>query len=354
MDIIRKAEELAEAHGGKLLYLCKFGSHLYGTNTPTSDTDYKGIFLPSLDSLLMGQMPKSISWKTGTDQGKNGHDDIDLELWSLQYWLDKLVRQGDTNGLDLMFSPSHAACIMYCHGLMSLNIFQNPLKFFRPSDCKAYIGYAIGQARKYGIKGSRLGAVKRVKEWLDDNRYSIRKGGTQSGRWRDEDRLDFWLGEIIKQRGHEPYCSQKEINDEPSLVLCGKVHMGGIRMEELYARVNREYERYGERARAAEKGEGIDWKALSHALRAIFQMKELLYSGNIQFPLLFAPGLTAVKQGRLSWKEVQEEILFGLEDIDRIQTTTREFSDTYDKNAAKATIRLFYNMLDMEASKWAA
>jgi predicted nucleotidyltransferase len=30
----------------------KFGSHLYGLNTPTSDVDYKGIFMPTLEQGL--------------------------------------------------------------------------------------------------------------------------------------------------------------------------------------------------------------------------------------------------------------------------------------------------------------
>jgi len=38
-----------------------FGSHLYGTNTPDSDTDYKGIFLPSREQVFLGKIPKSYS-----------------------------------------------------------------------------------------------------------------------------------------------------------------------------------------------------------------------------------------------------------------------------------------------------
>jgi predicted nucleotidyltransferase len=38
-----------------------FGSHLYGTSTEQSDRDYKGIFLPSAQDILLGRIPKTSS-----------------------------------------------------------------------------------------------------------------------------------------------------------------------------------------------------------------------------------------------------------------------------------------------------
>ena len=45
----------------KVIMLCRFGSHLYGTDTPESDTDYKGIFMPTKEMVLLGKIPKSIN-----------------------------------------------------------------------------------------------------------------------------------------------------------------------------------------------------------------------------------------------------------------------------------------------------
>ena len=54
-----------------LLFKTKFGSHLYGLDTPNSDTDYKGIYMPTLSQLLLGTWPKSIRTSTGTAHTKN-------------------------------------------------------------------------------------------------------------------------------------------------------------------------------------------------------------------------------------------------------------------------------------------
>ena len=70
-----------------------------------------------------------------------------------------------------------------------------------------------------------------------------------------------------------------------SLILCGKVHSGHISVYEFLERVEKEYKKYGHRAELAEQNKGIDWKAISHGMRAISQMQMLLQNGQIDYPL---------------------------------------------------------------------
>lgn len=63
----------------------KHGSHLYGTNTEKSDTDYKGIFLPSIEDYLLQKVQKTITQNTGDGKSKNSNTDIDDQLFSLNY-----------------------------------------------------------------------------------------------------------------------------------------------------------------------------------------------------------------------------------------------------------------------------
>lgn len=48
-----------------------YGSHLYGLSTPESDRDFKGIFMPSKEEILLGKIPKSIRTSTGDPNEKN-------------------------------------------------------------------------------------------------------------------------------------------------------------------------------------------------------------------------------------------------------------------------------------------
>ncbi len=54
--------------------------------------------------------------------------------------------------------------------------------------------------------------------------------------------------------------------------------------------------------------EGIDWKALSHAVRVGEQAIELLTTGVFTFPRPEAAHLVAIKTGRLPYSVVAEEI----------------------------------------------
>jgi hypothetical protein len=61
------------------------------------------------------------------------------------------------------------------------------------------------------------------------------------------------------------------------------------------------YDNYGERARKAASNEGIDYKSISHAFRAAFQVKEILIEGTITFPLKERDFLIKVKKGKLDY-----------------------------------------------------
>lgn len=297
--------------GHRILYLVKFGSHLYGTNTPESDIDIKGLFLPSKESALLGIMPRHFTTSTGNSNSKNNKDDIDFQLWSLQYWLE-MVAKGETNALDLLYSHTYPEVVQY-EDIEISTFFDNHHRLFDVNNCNSYIGYAIGQARKYGIKGSRLGVVKRVKEYLDVTHFSL------------DDRVDKIIDDLIEKCGDESFCFVKnmKVGDEerPYLILCGSKHDLRIRARELQERVNDQYNIYGERAKLAEQNQGIDFKALSHAVRSLDQMEMLLTKGKIQYPLKTADKLLKIKKGEHSWPEIERMINEGITRVDELRIT---------------------------------
>ena len=65
---------------------------------------------------------------------------------------------------------------------------------------------------------------------------------------------------------------------------------------------------YGDGALQAERNEGIDWKALSHAVRVGREALELLEAGKITFPLPYAAEILGIKRGERPYEEVGEEI----------------------------------------------
>jgi hypothetical protein len=306
-EIIKKTQNMCAKNNAELIYLIKFGSHLYGTNTKNSDEDYKGIFLPSVNSCILQKASKSLTYSTGNEKGKNTKEDIDIQLWSLQYFLE-LLAKGEVNALDLAYSFTHEDIVIYCRYEFERNFFPNISKFFNAGDCNAFVGYAIGQAKKYGIKGSRLGKIKDALDYMSD--FFSQYGTDKVTPIRNQ-----VMYEIDKKFHDDSYCFIKEKNGNRFLIICGRMHQESILTTELYERLKSHYESYGERSELARKNKGLDFKALSHAMRCLYQMEELLIDGRITFPLKSANKLIEIKKGELHFNEIEKMINDKIDEI---------------------------------------
>lgn len=272
-----------------------FGSHLYGTADESSDKDYKGIFLPSKEQIMLNRISKSITSHTKRDNNsKNTKDDIDTELYSLHYFI-HLACEGETVALDMLHAPDDLI-IEKDNDIWGF-IIKNRHRFYT-SNLKAFIGYARRQASKYGIKGSRLNDAKKVLDFC--NQYDA----------------DIKLKEIWDELpvGEHIFKLLPDINGIRMYEVCGRKMGETTRLSYLKDVVENFYKAYGARAEQAAKNEGIDWKAVSHALRAALQVKQILTEGTITFPLKEANYLRTVKRGLLDYKTIVAPMLDKLMD----------------------------------------
>ncbi|QUL77657.1 putative nucleotidyltransferase [Escherichia phage UPEC07] len=281
-----------------------FGSHLYGTSTPESDVDFKEIFVPHPRDILLGTAMNHTNLNTNNTATKNTKDDVDHELYSLKYFF-KLAAEGETVALDMIHTP---ADLVVKSDLPDVwKFIQDNRSRFYTTNMKAYLGYVRKQASKYGVKGSRLAALRGVLEivnqipeqWVDYQE----DGSTKQRRTKVED---------IKHRLPEnEFCEWVFHNHEKTgpqtfYTVLGRKYQTTLSLIELKQSLNKLDAEYGERARKAEANEGIDWKALSHAYRAGYQLMEIYQTGDLVFPLREASIIKLIKAGELPFKEVQE------------------------------------------------
>lgn len=327
----RQAEELCRSHGATLLYLTLSGSILYGTDSPgTSDTDVRGIFLPSPDSLILGADPAHLRFSTAKAGERNTPDDVDIDLWPLARWLLKLLPAGDSGALDLLFSPSHAACTLYRDPILD-PVFNTPLRLVDAARSRACMDYCLGQAKKYSLKGARIRALKKTRDWLRAHCPSP----DPARRLRDN------LDALIADCADGEFCSSATANGEKALQLCGKLHAGSIRLTEFITRVEADIRRFGTRAGDAAQNAGMDCKALSHALRSLMQLEELLRNGHIVFPLAGREELTAIKRGQFSQEDINTRILERLNALDILRSNA-PYPGTFDRAFAESCILACY------------
>ena len=132
------------------MFLTVFGSHLYGTNTPSSDKDFKGIGIPLADDIVMQRAFRSTHHSTKkAGQLKNDPGDIELETFSLHQFI-KLCDEGQTVALDMLFAPKDLWLVTSPEWEF---IVANRDKLIHRK-ATAFIGYCMTQAAKYGVKGS--------------------------------------------------------------------------------------------------------------------------------------------------------------------------------------------------------
>lgn len=307
----------------KILIKAKAGSHLFGTNTPNSDLDYKGVYLPTAKEILLGSYKESIQETTGNDKNKNSKDDIDVELYSLKKFL-KMISKGDTAALELLFTPKEM--IVEKHPFWDEIVAKRDQLISKK--VTAMIGYARQQANKYGIKGSRMGELNNVIEILKKIEKNFDFSNPKFKHGWDE------IVEAVKPFEHVHVITLKtsknmESEDTPALDILGKKFDYHCTFSHVLQILKKIYKNYGQRAREAKKNNGIDWKALSHALRVMFQGQELLDSGYITLPLKPEERdlVMKVKNGEMEYKLVQPIIEQGLNDLEN----ARETSDLRDE-----------------------
>lgn len=276
----------------QLIVLMKFGSHLYGTDTPTSDIDYNGIYMPTKEQILLNNIPKSASYhskKTKEEGVRNLKDDIDIQIFSIHHFIE-LALKGETVALDMLHAPRDWPDL----GSDIWDLLQKQRRFFYTKDLKAFVGYTRKQAAKYGLKGSRLADIKNVIEFLEEKRRTI----TDKLLCGLEPRLsDVWEDLPTGEHIYKLY----EDTPLPMYQVAGYKFNNACKLDYLLPILQKFYDQYGERAKLAEKNEGIDWKAVSHALRAAIQVSQLLSIGTITYPLRQAKLLTKVKLGEYDY-----------------------------------------------------
>lgn len=282
----------------KVVFEGLHGSHLYGLNTPESDLDMKGIYIPDPRDMLMGSVKKSYSITTGDDHSKNSKDDIDIEMFSLYQFIQDAAR-GETYALDMLHSPKDK---IITDSSVWRYIQQNRSSFYT-TNMTSYMGYVMKQAAKYGVKGSRLAALREVRDFMVNELAFTNQ---------------VRLREVIDRLPTNEFCFWTQVDTPNSsfYTLMGRKYMEGVKLVEFQGAVDKLWKEYGDRARKAEANEGIDWKALSHAMRGGLQLLEIYRTGDLIYPLADAEEIKLVKAGRLPFTVVQERLEEIVENVD--------------------------------------
>ncbi len=302
--ILSDAHKLCHENHGELLYLCIFGSDLYGTKLKNkSDLDLRGIYYSK-------HRDKNIHYSTNTTQSKNIENDIDIDLYHLKGFLLEKLEEANIGALDILFSNTNPDCIIYIDSRLD-KIFESQNKLVSEKIVKSSYDYIIKQGKKYGIKGSRLGELRKINDIIEN--------------CEDNKKLSVYADEILSQ-------SDYIVFDENKFIISDKIYEFSIKMREMKLRIKNDINKY-------KIPSEIDYKALSHALRVCKQGQSLLNFGKITFPLRYAEELIEIKSGKIEYSEIEKIIWQEFDKLKEIAKNSTKFS--YDINFAKNLLMEF-------------
>ena len=296
-----------------ILFRTKYGSYLYGINTESSDYDEKVIYLPHLESVLLGK--KLEVYKERFDEKGNRLPDgvkmpsggKEIEYIPFQKFA-KDFFDGDAYAIEVAFA-------LKGHKLQNIDLIYELINSFLPTDFSAMLGFASKQTFDYIHKGARLKKLQDIVNLVDElilaapapKSYDFPVASVPL-------RLDSVfngkkLFEIISEKlGVEIGSTVNGNKTIATLKIAGRDYLETLDVRQFTSNLLKLIYNYGHRTEAATISE-VDLKSLVHAVRIYQQVIELHDSRELKFPRPNAAELLDMKQGKVSIDKIRYQLL---------------------------------------------
>jgi predicted nucleotidyltransferase len=311
-SVISEANKIRPEVPGTYLFRTIVGSQAYGTDTPASDIDVSGIFVPSVEYHL--------GFNKNVEQIKQGKD---TTIYSLKKFM-HLAATNNPNVLELLFVPED--CILEVHPLFQ-KILDNRKLFLSKNVRYRYCGYAYGQIKRinthrrwllhplkkepsredFGLPLSQsLVSREQMNAFYITLAHMLRDIASMADLYDhiveiiESDDFPGWEG-VVQSRGipEEAYPAVQKLTDASDNFI------EALRREQAYYRNVDEWSKYQDwlktrnpKRSELEKKFGFDTKHASHVVRLMLQGEEIMTTGNLSVRHKDCEKIKGVKFGK--------------------------------------------------------
>jgi len=347
------------------LFTLLTGSHLYGNATSTSDFDYKAVCVPPLDELLLNtkitnRKEKPVGVGAG---GKMSAGESETEYLPIQVFLDDFFN-GQTYALEVAFAvlqqkpPFSESGILtwnsslgLCKLVQARDMIEDLVNVYLTKNVKKMVGYAVSQSKMYGLKTERFTSLNSVLDIILDY-FTVKLPAFDALRKTKLSdtpdlleklcKLDYVkMSTVMNARGGK--------SEAPAIEICNKKHVVTSYWATVLDSVEATLNQYGARVKEFE-GQGVDWKALSHAIRITEQVLELCSTGFLMFPRPNAQFLKEIKNGKIKLEEATEYLQNTFFKVDDAILTSelQERTPELEKSFKAWKIQVLRNLYDVQ------
>ena len=308
---------LALAGGRRVVFASFHGSRLYGTATPDSDLDVRGVVLPTAEEILLGRASYALT--SNVDHKALGKDDVDVTLFSLEKFL-LLLGKFDVNAVEMLYAahPRNPCVVALDEDLVA------PVQAAAPNLVGMAESSPIGHARAAlgALAPDQDGFVEVFQEAVDLIAAAMPADdptGASTKLYTNPTllaRLRALPGGAFSAHGQHAGAVTLEQDIPAEVLAAGRwpshtlfVHVGdrkistSVSMEEALTVLRKPLQRMvGElKARRARlEGVEVSTKDIYHAVRILWQYVELQATGSLVFPRPQAPLLRAIRSGKVA------------------------------------------------------
>lgn len=262
------------------------GSHLYGTNTPESDTDYSGVFIaPKRFYIGLDQVQEvNLSTVSKKENGRNDKDAIDRKLYEFRKFIN-LAMGNNPNVIEMLFVNQENVVYENEFGQM---LRENAHLFPHQGCLQKFIGYAKSQKMKMFVKRDNMEAIVSAIEFFQ----SVEDHPNRN--YVVQYKKDL-MGNVEKAKDTGQHIQVGDMHLQKN----DTVKQALRKLEDRRAKFSGRYDDFVSKV-------GYDTKFASHLIRLLLEGIELLRTGNIVFPLREANLILDIKQGKYTIEEVME------------------------------------------------
>lgn len=289
-----------------VLFGCRHGSHLYGTSVEGSDDDFKFVFVEDYHHLVFDTRRTTINLSTGQAESKNTSVDADFEFIELDKFLHDLIA-GQTYAVEMLYANEENTIIST--PVWQQLVASNTEKPLIEGDVKPFMGYCLAHVRKYADRINNFNKVKEVYEALCE--------------LPPKARVHEIVDQVPKNEIVRVFSKNVGTDDDPNEQKMIEIHDKQfnfqVRVDYMLPSLKRVVDQYGKRVKKG-AGDGVDWKSIYHTYRCIFELGELLTTGELTFPLAKRDFLLTIRHGKVPYDQVVKELPELIDDVKQINS----------------------------------
>ena len=289
----------------KAILEMEVGSRLYGLETPTSDTDYQGIYIPTRQEILGFNKTKgevSLSIVSKLENGRNSELAVDRKFYSIQKFLN-LALDNNPNMIEMLFPTDKSIVSISKEGQW---IVDNYNLFVSKQSIPKFIGYAKSQRKKMIVKNHNYSQIELAEDYLEG---LISKG--DSALLLTQCEGDPVFNSIFKTKSRR----DNHYNIGERLIVKNQtVKRARAKIQEVIGKPSHR--------RELVRTCGYDPKFSHHLIRLLLEGIELLEKGRINYPLANKAQLMQIKKGNWKLEDILEYSISLENQIEEIALTS--------------------------------